>query len=272
MTRCRWPAHGREQLEHPGVVGPSTRERPADQVRQVEVADRDRIGVAERPRRDLGHGPRADPTHGEQPSTGLGRSGGRRTPAAACATAAARWTVPDARLVDAGATPVPDGDGPPRDGVGRHAQGRRTRAGRRGSVLPHERAPRGLRVQTDDLLLEDRGDERLQHVGRAGDPQPGQPSVRVVDHPVQARVEAVRACRARRAGPASRRVRARRRAPRWSRGRRRSRWRRCRVAGPSGVRVACQTLPSGANDQAGSPPPRRRLRRVSRRSRGAAGR
>ena len=41
--------------------------------------------------------------------------------------------MPGALLVDAGATPVPDGDGPPRAGVGRHPQRRRTGTGRRRS-------------------------------------------------------------------------------------------------------------------------------------------
>ncbi len=63
-----------EQLEHPGIVAARLAgQRERDEVRQVEVADADRVVVAERPDADLGRGPRADPGNGRQPGVRLGQ-------------------------------------------------------------------------------------------------------------------------------------------------------------------------------------------------------
>ena len=233
----------------------------------MEVADRDRVCVAQRPRRDLGDRPRADAAHRQQPPVGLGhrqvdrllqpvRDGRRALDRAG------------ALLVDARASPVPDGDGR-QPGVGRHPKGA-DRGRAPAPVLPDEGPVRGLGVQADHLLLEDRGDERLEHVGRPRDAQARQAAVRVVDHAVQARVEAVRGV----AAPSRSGVCASARSARAPRGDVDAVGALAQVPGGRtvGRAVACQMLPSAANDQAGSPPPRRRRPSVRRRSTGAAGR
>jgi len=55
-----------EQLEHPVVIDGPPRKGPADQRRQMEVSDRDRIGVTPRPLRHFGRRPLADTGYGAQ--------------------------------------------------------------------------------------------------------------------------------------------------------------------------------------------------------------
>src|SRR4029079_4918035 len=65
------PAPRLEQLEHPRVIAADLAgQAVGDEVRQVEVADADRIRVAERADGDLGRGPRPDPGH--RPETAIG--------------------------------------------------------------------------------------------------------------------------------------------------------------------------------------------------------
>ena len=61
-----------QQLEHP-FVGPArlARERPTHDVRQMEVAHRDRVGVTERRARDLGRRPRSHAADREEPGVRL---------------------------------------------------------------------------------------------------------------------------------------------------------------------------------------------------------
>src|SRR6185437_8899041 len=64
---------GGEELEHAGVVGLAAGQRPADHVRQVVVADRDRVGVAHGTLPDLGRGPDADAGQRAQAAIRFGR-------------------------------------------------------------------------------------------------------------------------------------------------------------------------------------------------------
>ena len=57
-----------EDLEHPLIARPrSSLERIADRMRQVVVADRNRVRIAERDHRNLGRGPRSDAWEGLHP-------------------------------------------------------------------------------------------------------------------------------------------------------------------------------------------------------------
>ena len=52
--------HRLEQLDHLRIVDRAAEQRPADQLRQVVVTDRQRIGIAEGPLRGLGGRPHTD--------------------------------------------------------------------------------------------------------------------------------------------------------------------------------------------------------------------
>src|SRR5690242_5556745 len=68
---------GGEELEHAGVVGLAAGQRPADHVRQVVVADRDRVRVAHGALPDLGRGPDADAGQRAQAVVRVGRVQGQ---------------------------------------------------------------------------------------------------------------------------------------------------------------------------------------------------
>src|SRR5262245_57793533 len=62
-----------QQLQHPRVIAAGlARQRPADHVRQVEVADAHRVGVPERGAGRLRGGPRTDALDGHEPSERIG--------------------------------------------------------------------------------------------------------------------------------------------------------------------------------------------------------
>ena len=109
-----------------------------------------------------------------------------------CATTAARSTVP----ARASSTPARrqshTGTSRQAAAVGgtRIVRGAGPGAGR--AVLQHQPSPRRLGVQPDHLLLEDRRDERLEHVARPRDPQRRPAAVGLADHRVQRRVEPAR--------------------------------------------------------------------------------
>ena len=62
-----------QELQHLGVVGATLPcERPRDGVRQVVVADHDRVGVAERDAAERRRGPRSDAAHPLEVAVGIG--------------------------------------------------------------------------------------------------------------------------------------------------------------------------------------------------------
>ena len=76
-----------------------------------------------------------------------------------------------AHRLDAGPVPVPGRDGLPRRGRWNYSHPGRRRTGCRRSVPGQQPAPGSVRLDADDLLLQHRGDQGLQHPRGAADAQ-----------------------------------------------------------------------------------------------------
>ena len=272
ITRCRWPAHGSSRRSIPASSVRLPGQRPADQVRQVVVADGDGVGVAQRARRDLRDRPRADAPHGEQPAPRLLDRQVRALlqPARHDGRGPQHGAGPG--LLDAGPSPVPD-RAPSRAGRASAAR-RMVPRSRTGCGVPccsTSRRHAALASSPTTFCSRIAGTSASSTLPDRGIRSAVRLPVGVADHRVQRRVEPASGRRGPRAGRGPRRAHAPRPGPHavtWTPSLRTTRW---RVAGPSAVDVACQTAPSGANHHAGSPPPRRSgpsVSRTSTRSRG----
>ncbi|KOU65964.1 hypothetical protein ADK96_14965 [Streptomyces sp. IGB124] len=160
-----------EELQHGRVVGVAVAgEGVADDAGQVQVAGGDGVGVAVAALEGLGGGPRADAGDGLQPSCGLGQVHGRRL-----LQAVRDAYGPDDGVgafgVDPGLVPVPGRDQRPGAGVGHDVEVLPVGAGGGLAVLPYEAAPGAVGLVGGDLLLQDRGDQGLQHQAGAGQAQ-----------------------------------------------------------------------------------------------------
>src|SRR5271170_7147897 len=162
---------GGEQLEHAGVVGDLAGQGPADGLGQVVVADGDRVSVAGGALADLGRGPGADAGQGAQPAVGLGRVEVQGLLQAA-GDVGGGDDGPGAYSLNAGPVPVPGRDTRP-DPRGRDdPHPLRGRAGRHGAELAQQDPPGTVGFDAYDLLLQDRGDQRLEQPIGPADPQP----------------------------------------------------------------------------------------------------
>ncbi len=173
-----------QQPQHHGVVRvPVPAQREPHDPRQMQIPHRHRVrrpmtalhGLRGRPRPDAGHDlqpllrrrrfhpgrllqPRGDP-HGPQD---------RRRPL----------------VVHPGQVPLPGRDHRPRPRRRHDTHPSGCGPRRRFPVLPYEQPPRLVRLQRRDLLLQDRGDQRLHHQPGPGQPQPRPPVCRERQQPV----------------------------------------------------------------------------------------
>ena len=156
ITRCRWPRHGSSSAS--GVIGALARECITDLVREVDVADADRVRIPEG----------ADPCLGGRPCSDTGERRQRIGPPDRCTAGRALDRVGTPRRADDGlrldprAMPRPGRDLPPGPWRRRGEQRAGNRA--RGSIaLPgDEPTPRAEGLPHGDLLFEGGLGERVE--------------------------------------------------------------------------------------------------------------
>ena len=168
-TRPRCGRHGSSRSASSASSIAAPRQRPADVLGDVVVAEADRVGVAERPLPHLGAGPDTDPGQRAQPARRPRRRASSRSRASA--TRAACTMVRER----AGSMCIRSHS---HDGIAgaacRPSAAARARAPARArrplAVAVDQRAEAGERLLAGHLLLDDRRHQRLHHPAGAAQP------------------------------------------------------------------------------------------------------
>src|ERR1035437_1961116 len=175
---------GFEQLDQTVVIDLRARQRPAEVLGHVIVAEADGVGITERRVPHLGRGPDPNPRYGTQPLVGVvtGEIQALFQPArGACGPDGCRGP----RTVDPGSQPLPGRDQRPSAGAGGNPQPTHATLPGCALAIPVDKGAIGSGgLITGDLLRDDRGDQCLQHQPGPGYSPSAESPCRLGDLPV----------------------------------------------------------------------------------------